>query len=145
MVQIFILGSSSVYGVGALDSGWADIIKQKLHNRMYSEKGLGQIYEVFNFGKAGATIDFVIENFPKQFEQFSRGCKSISIVLIGGNNNKAVDRPDNYVSTIEQYEFEMNKLIDQLKSLTNHVIIVGRGYYDESKTNPIFNPDIGGK
>lgn len=35
MTQIFIIGSSSVYGVGAESSGWADLVKQALHRKMY--------------------------------------------------------------------------------------------------------------
>ncbi|MEI7578500.1 MAG: GDSL-type esterase/lipase family protein [bacterium] len=144
ITQIFIVGSSNVYGVGAEQAGWADLLKQKLHKKMYSENGLGEKFEIYNLGKSGATIDFVKNEYPKQLHQYYRGGDLITIVSVGGNNSKAIGRPDNFVSTLEKYETEMIELLDQLKKLSTHVIVVGSGYFDESKTNPIFNPDIGG-
>lgn len=144
MVQIFILGSSNVYGVGAQQNGWADLIKQSYHHKMYSDDGVTEIFEVFNMGKSGATIDFMKNEFPQQLKQYSREGKIITIVSVGGNNSKAVDTPNNYISSIEQYEEEVSQLLDLLKKLSSYVIAVGSGYVDESKTNPIFNPDIGG-
>lgn len=55
MIQIFILGSSTVYGVGAEHAGWADLIKQALHKKMYSENGSGEKYEIYNLGKSSGT------------------------------------------------------------------------------------------
>lgn len=49
MTQIFILGSSNAYGVGGKDGGWADILKQYLHNKMYGKYGIGEKHELFNF------------------------------------------------------------------------------------------------
>lgn len=145
MTQFFMIGSSSIYGVGGENGGWADIIKQKLHTKMYGEGGAGEKYEVYNFGKSGATIDFVKKTFPQQLEQYGRGGKIITIVNVGGNNAKAENEPDNFVSTIEEYSEEMSQLLDMLKLSSSKVIAVGGKYYDESKTNPKFNPLTGGK
>ena len=144
MTQIFLLGSSNVYGVGAI-SGWADLVKQWLHSKMYGDNGVGEKYEVYNFGKSGATIDFVLNTFPLHLDQYGRGGKVISIVSVGGNNSKAEDRPDNFVSTIKDYSIQKATLLDLLKEKSTHVIALGGGYYDESKTNPILNPLTGGK
>lgn len=145
MVQIFFLGSSSTHGVGGANGGYADIIKQKLHQKMYGAGGVGEQYEIYNFGKSGATIDFVYDTFPQQLEQYGRGSQIITILNVGGNNAKAENTPDNFVSTIEKYSEEMGQLLDMLKDKSTHVIAVGSGYYDESKTNPKPNPLTGGK
>jgi lysophospholipase L1-like esterase len=145
MVQIFTLGSSSVYGVGSGVGGWGDMVKQDLHERMYGKDGVGEKYEVFNFAKSGATAKFVIETFPSQLEQYGRGGKIISIVYVGGNNAKAEGTSDNFVSTIEEFNEEMTDLLELLKKKSSHFIAVGSGYYDESKVNPKSNPLTGGK
>lgn len=145
MIQIFILGSSSVYGVGGNSGGWGNLVKQALHSKMYGENGVGEKYEVYNFGKSGATIEFVQDTFPQQLKQYSRGGKIITIVNVGGNNAKAEGRPDNFVSTIEEFTKEMARLLDMLKDKSTHVIAVGSGFYDESKTNPKPNPLTGGQ
>ncbi len=139
MTQIFILGSSSVYGVGAEDGGWADLIKLALHKKMYRDGGIGQKLEIYNFGKTGETIEFVSETFPQQLEKYGRGGKIITIVSVGGNNAKADDFPENFVSTVAEYTTAMTSLLDLLKKLSTNVVAVGGGYFDESKTNPIPN------
>lgn len=144
MQQIFILGSSSAYGVGATN-GWGDLIKQYLHDKMYGNNGVGEKYEVYNFAKAGATIDFVHNNFPQQLKQYGRNQAPIAIVCVGGNNSKADNTPDNFVSTIEDYLEQMDELFSLLKENCSHVISVGNGFVDESKTNPKPNPLTGGK
>lgn len=144
MIQIFILGSSSAYGVGGEDGGWADLIKRDLHKKMYSSGGIGQQLEIYNFGKSGAPMKFVLDTYPSQLKHYGRSVKTISIVSVGGNDIKAEGEPNNFVSTIEEYVEKMSQLLDLLKQLSTHVIVVGGTYYDESKTNPIFNPTIGG-
>lgn len=145
MVQLFILGSSSTYGVGASQAGWGDLIKQYIHNRMYAPGGEGEKYEVYNFGKSGATVDFVLENFPRQLEQYGRGGKVICVICVGGNNAKAENEPDNFISTPEEYQIEVSKLLDMLAKNVDGVIGMGNGWIDETKTNPKPNPLTGGK
>jgi lysophospholipase L1-like esterase len=145
MTQIFILGSSSAYGVGDTEGGWGELLKRHYHEEMYSLGGIGQQIEVYNFAKSGATIDFIINNFPSQLKLYSQGGKIICILLAGGNDSKAADAPDNYVTTDEEYTGKLEKLFKLLKELCTHVIAVDHGYVDEAKTNPIINPLIGGK
>lgn len=145
ITQIFILGSSSAYGVGSASAGWGDLIKQYLHSNMYGAAGVGEKYEVYNFAKSGATVDFVKETFPQQLAKYSRGYKSIVLVSVGGNNAKAEDEPENFVSTPEEYKKEMGSLFTMLKQHTGAVVFVGGGYVDEKKTNPKPNPLTGGR
>lgn len=146
MTQIFVLGSSSIYGVGGSNAGWGDLIKQYLHAKMYGENGVGEKYEIYNFGKSGATIDFVKDTFPQQLKDYGRGHKTIVVVAVGGNNTKAQEQPDNFVSTPEEYESEMRELLTMLKQNSNALILVGsNGYVDETKTNPKLNPLTGGR
>lgn len=145
MTQIFIIGSSSVYGVGAKHGGWADLIKQALHQKMYGADGIGEKYEIYNFGKSGAKIEFAKGLFPTLMKEYGRDGKKITIVSIGGNNSKAESEPTNYASTPEEYEAQMTELLDLLKQHSDAVIAVGSGFVDESKTNPKHNPLTGGK
>ena len=145
MVQIFILGSSSAYGVGSSIAGWGDLVKQYFHARMYGEGGEGEKYEVYNLAKSGATIDYVKKSFPQQLKDYGRGQDVILIVSVGGNNSKAEGEPDNFVSSPEEFEQEMENLLKELKQVSKAVIVVGNGYVDEAKTNPKPNPLTGGR
>lgn len=137
MKQVFILGASAVYGVGAEHAGWGDLVKQYYHSMMFSEGGMGEFFEVYNFAKPGVTIDFIIDTYPRHFEDYSKGSKVITIASVGGNNSRAKDEPTNYASTPESYSEELAQLIDVLKKSSEKIIFVSTVYVDETKTNPI--------
>lgn len=145
MIQFFVFGSSSAYGAGGENGGWADLLKQRLHRKMYGGDAIGEKYEFYNFGKSGATIDFVQNTFRKQLKDYRRDGKIIALVSIGGNNSKAENEPDNFVSTPDEYRQEMTILLNELKQEFYQVLFLGSGYVDESKTNPKSNPLTGGK
>lgn len=146
MNQIFILGASTVYGVGGKNGGWADMLKRSFHQKMYAPNGLGETFEVFDFGKSGASIEFVLETFPQQFADYKRSSgTTVALVSVGGNNAKAIGEPGNYVSTIEEYSKQMSQLLDLLVEKTSYVFGVGSGYYNESKVSPVISPFSGKK
>jgi lysophospholipase L1-like esterase len=145
MKQYFLLGASSVYGVGGENGGWAELLKQYIHHQLYGKGGSGEAAEVFNFGKSGATVEFVLDTFPEQIKHYGRSGEIVSIVMIGGNNSKAIDAPNNYVSTVEEYIAQMTTLLALLKQHSAQVVVASNGYVDESKTNPKISPFTGRK
>jgi lysophospholipase L1-like esterase len=112
---------------------------------MYAPGGKGEMYEAFNFAKSGATTDFVLKTFPEQILNYGRGGEVTCIVSVGGNDSRAKQTPDNYVSTVEEYIARMDKLLQLLTARSTHVIVVGFRYVDESKTNPKTSPFDGTK
>lgn len=144
MKQIFILGASGVYGVGAEHDGWGDLVKSYVHSKIYAPDGPGETCEVFNFAKAGSTAEFVTETFPWLCDHYQRGPELITLVSVGGNDAKAQNAPDNYVCTPEAFREKILALCTALKSRSKHVIFVSNAYVDESKTNPKQNPFAGG-
>lgn len=141
MAQIFIFGASTAYGVGA-ESGWGDLLKQSIHDKMYSENGIGEKHEVYNFAKPGATVEFVMETAPGQLKQYRRD-EVIAVVQVGGNNAKATGSPANFVSTAEEYGHLMSKLIEKLRGSVDKLIVLTITPVDEAKTNPKHNPLTG--
>jgi lysophospholipase L1-like esterase len=144
MSQIFLFGASSVYGIGGEDGGWGDLTKRALHAQMFGDGGAGESHELYNFGKPGATTEFVLNNFEAQLQQYARTKNLIAVVSVGTNNARAQDSPNNYVSTLADYETAMRKLLVALTSKIPHVICVGYRPVDESKTTPKSDPITGG-
>jgi len=140
MKQVFILGASSVYGVGAEHDGWGDLVKSYVHNKLYTSDGPGEACEVFNFAKAGSTIEFITDTFPWISEHYQRGPELVTLVSIGGNDARAVNTPDNYVSTPEEFRDKLSNLCTMLKVQSKHVIFVSNGYVDERKVSPKPSP-----
>jgi lysophospholipase L1-like esterase len=147
MTQFFILGDSVAYGVGAEQAGWADLLKQWLFNRMYSEHGVGETYELFNFAYPGGGIEFVLGNQLSQLAKYRRdGSKTVAIVCTGGNNAKAIDTPENVVSSLEAYEALVVELLQSLQQNADAVIALpSLAVVDESKVSPKISPFTGKK
>ena len=145
MAQIFVFGASTAYGVGGEDGGLGDMLKTKLHALMYGQGGVGEKHELYNFTAPGATIEFVLGTFDSQIEQYKKKTKLIAIVLVGGNNARAKDAPDNFVSTVSEYKAAMKKLLTALKNKVNHTICIGLTGVDETKTTPKQNSLSGGQ
>lgn len=145
MVQIFLLGDSFVYGVGAENGGWGDLVKNYFHKKMYSAGGIGEKYEVYNFGKPGEGIEFVEKTFPKQLKQYGRDGEIVVILSVGTNDIKAKDNPGNFGMTIDNFLNKLSGFIDFLVSKDIKVILVGTGFFDEAKSNPRISPITGRK
>lgn len=145
MMQIYIFGASGAYGVGAERAGWADLLKQSLHHKMYGSDGVGEKYEVYNFAQSGADVAFVMVTARELLKYYRRSGKIIVVIAVGGNNSKAEDTPDNFVSSIEEYEQIMSQLLERMKEDVDEIIIVGNTTVDETKTNPKDNPLTGGQ
>lgn len=145
MKQLFFFGSSSIYGVGGENGSYADIVKQYYHRKMYSSGGIGEKYEIFNFGLSGAKTEFVAETYPLILDRYGREGQIITILNVGGNNSKAENNPNNFVSTPEEYGQSLNRLLEIIKQKSSHTIVVGSGFCNEVKTNPKTNPLTGGR
>lgn len=143
MVQIFLLGDSFVYGVGAEDGGWGDLVKKYFHKKMYSAGGVGEKYEIYNFGKSGEGIDFVEKTFKQQLEQYGRDGEIITVISVGTNDIKAKDSKKNFGMTISELLEKLNLFVDFLVNRDIKVILVGTGFFDETKSNPRISPITG--
>lgn len=144
MAKVFIFGASIAYGVGGEEGGWGDLLKRKIHLKMYGNSGIGEKHQVYNFGKPGATVEFALDTFSYQLDKYADDQKAIAIVSVGINNTRAKEKPDNFVSNIEDYRNAMTKLLKSLKQKVNYLICVGYSPVDESKTTPKPNPLTGG-
>lgn len=140
MKQIFVLGASSVYGVGAESDGWGDLVKSYIHSIMYGAEGVGERYEVFNFSKAGSTIEFVSETVDWIFGNYARSNEVLTLISVGGNDAKAENTPDNFVCTPGGFQAKVTRLVESLKQHSKRVVFVSNGFVDESKVNPKQSP-----
>ena len=145
MKQFFVMGASSVYGVGA-ENGWADLVKTYLHTKMYGPSSIGERYEIFNFSKSGSTIEFIASNFDWIYRNYHRpDAELVILISVGGNDAKAEGRPDNFVCSPEDFRKKIVSLIQSLQEHATQIAFVGNGFVDDTKTNPKASPFDGGK
>jgi lysophospholipase L1-like esterase len=140
MKQFIILGASYAYGVGGQSGGWGNLLKNHLHNKMYSEGGEGEKFEVFNFAKPGATTQFVLDTSPDLLTHYCRNKSATIILNIGANDAKAVNSPTNFLTTLPKFSNQLELLLDALIEFSEDIIFAGDCPIDEAKTNPKVNP-----
>jgi lysophospholipase L1-like esterase len=144
MRQIFIFGESYAYGVGDTDSGWANRLKVSMHEKMYAPDGTGETVQIYNFGKPGATVDFLLSTMPFILSEYAQEDSTV-LISIGANDSRAQDHPDSFVSDPEIFRENLSKLIKSIKGKAENIIFLCYPAHDESKTLPKHNPLTGGK
>lgn len=140
MKQFFILGASSVYGVGAESGGWGDLVKSYIHSKMYGADGVGEKYEVFNFSRSGSTVEFVADAAAWVYDKYARGNDVTTLISVGGNDAKAENAPDNFVCTPDDFREKVSRLLETLRQHSKQIIFVSNGFVDESKVSPKQSP-----
>jgi lysophospholipase L1-like esterase len=140
MKQLIILGASYAYGAGGQNGGWGDFLKKHLHNKMYSDSGEGDKYEVYSFAKPGATTQFILDTAPEILRHYCRNKSTTIILNIGANDAKAVNSPTNFLTTLPEFSNQLELLLDALKGFSNDIIFVSDPPFDETKTTPKVNP-----
>lgn len=140
--QILIFGASSTYGIGSTKGSWADMIKQKYLTMQYGDEGIGeQRIDVFNFAQSGLTIEEIQASVPDDIRHRHRdGWRKIALFSGGLNNSRAVNTPENFVSTPESFTEILEPTIATLAEQVDALICVGYTPIDESKTYPKRNP-----
>ena len=127
---ISVFGDSLVYGMGdSIDGGWVSRLQHKI-------KGKNKF---LNFGIPGDTSKDLLERID---EELKDSCPDIAIVLIGANDSQYKNSTDNVLIGTEQYEKNLQKIIEKIKKYTNEIIFVGLPKMDNDITtnwNYIYN------
>lgn len=147
MKYILIFGGSTAHGVGAAN-GWADRIKQALHERMYGEKSTGDACYVYELGVPGNTVRDLAARFEAELHArvpSSAQADTLVVFTGGANDSKAINEPNAYLFTPAEFGLMASSFLKQAKSVAGHVVAFGLTPVDESKTSPKKNPITGGK
>lgn len=136
--QIVCIGASTTYGVGGSIGGWADVLKQDLHSKMYGGNPQGEVHEVYNLGVPGATVAQQQERTKVFLETAHKPDRQLIAIFQGGANNaKSVGEPESFVSTPEEYEAELRQLLGMLTNTCDQVICLGLLPMNQDKVMPI--------
>ncbi|MDR1696837.1 MAG: GDSL-type esterase/lipase family protein [Rickettsiales bacterium] len=134
--QIFVLGASSAYGVGA-PSGWADLLKQHIWSLRSRPDSSGD--ELYNLAKSGEQVGFVHKNYKTFIKIFGRdNAPKMAIIGCGANDaKKSIRLSDGRVTnanTPARFRKTYKKLLDSVSPEFDKIIVLGFTWVDESKT-----------
>jgi lysophospholipase L1-like esterase len=135
--QIVCIGASTTYGVGGSKGGWPDLLKSELHQLMYGEDNLGELCEIYSIGVPGAVISDMVDRTELLLKTIRKPNRKMVSILQGGSNNaKAVDSPDNFISTPEEYRQELSHFLQLIKRNSDEAICMGLFPMDQEKVMP---------
>ena len=125
---ICIFGSSSTWGAWDYEkAGWANrlrlFIDSKNHNVL-----------TYNLGVSGDTTNELLKRFDIEAEARQ---PTIIIFSIGDNDSIFIKSQNKQIVSLQQFEKNLQKLIEKAEKFTDIMIFVGCKKVDELKTTPI--------
>ncbi len=131
MSKILVFGDSIAWG--AFDSeggGWVECLKLYMWRK-------GDI-DVYNLGVSGNKTPNLLERFESETKaRIEEDEETIIIFAIGINDSYFLHSKNDFMTPIEQFKENVQKLTDLAQKFSLKIIFVGLTSVDESKTTPI--------
>lgn len=147
MKRIFVFGASIVHGVGGPAGGWADMLKQGYHTKLFSPGGRGGVCDVYELGIPGTDVQHLAGRFEQEIE--ARGASTANpydtciVFSVGTNDSRAVNAPDNYAMSSDEFAAHVQRLVKKAKGYSHYIVGVGLAPIDEHKASFAHNPQTG--
>ena len=126
--RICIFGDSIAWGAYDLEEGgWATRLHQSLSSLEHN-------FEIYNLGISGDNTNWLLKRF--EIECKARDPQTI-LIAIGVNDSSYSDANDEVPVLLEQFEENIEKLIEIAKKFTDKIILISITPVDETKTIPI--------
>jgi len=138
MAKILIFGDSIAYGAWDTEKGgWVQRIKSFLDEETLSESE--NEYRIYNLGVSGNTTEDLLERFEFETKQRLKEDDEelIFIFAIGVNDSQFIHSKNGLRFSPEEYEDNLNELLNLAKKFSLKIIFIGLTPIDETKTTPI--------
>lgn len=134
---IWVFGDSIEYGAYDTLGGWVQRLRTYLDTRGFKERG--KYYcEVYNLGiPKGETTNDLKKRILTDAEARKWDAERVSIISIGINDSALLNNIEGNWVNIEDYQENLNEIIEKAKIFSNKVIFVGITLVDEEMTNPL--------
>ncbi len=137
-MKIIIFGDSIAHGAwDTKKGGWVQRIKIFLDEESLSESE--NEYTIYNLGVSGNTTENLLERFEFETKQRLKEDDEelMFIFAIGVNDSQFIHSKNSLRFSMEEYEKNLNNLLNLAQKLSSKIIFIGLTPVDETKTNPI--------
>lgn len=125
--RISIFGDSITWGKNDTEhGGWVNRL------RNYFETANDQDIEVYNVGVSGDNTDGLLKRFKPECEARNRKPQVI-LFSIGINDSSYTDKENNACVPLEQFQKNIQKLINEARVFSDSISFIGLTNVDESK------------
>ncbi|MCB9813276.1 MAG: hypothetical protein H6772_02620 [Pseudomonadales bacterium] len=123
--RIYVFGDSLTYGAWDSQGGWCDRIKRKLHELKLTPNS-DHKFQMFNLGIGGENSRSLSKRFESELTNRCREDWPAVIIIATGANNSLFTKSDkNPVVSIEEFQQDLEKIINTAKKYTNKILFVG--------------------
>ena len=136
MAQILVFGDSITYGAWDKKGGWVQRMREFLDEKNLSD--LNNYYLIYNLGIDGNTTENLLKRI--EFETKQRLYENEEIIFIFGsgvNDSCYVQTKDIFLVSEEDFEQNIQKLIDIARKFSSKIIFVESTPVEEIKVNPL--------
>jgi lysophospholipase L1-like esterase len=135
--NILVFGDSITWGAWDKSGGWVNRLKNYLTDQILNSD-FQRYYSLYNLGVSGDTSEDLLERFKSEtYARADPGLNNLFIIAIGINDSEYnLTSKQNRIS-LQQFQNNINTLLDQAKEFNGDAMVLGILPVDESKTNPI--------
>jgi lysophospholipase L1-like esterase len=131
---ICVFGDSITMGAWDLEKGgWANRLRLFIDAEQLSGRSENYL-TIYNLGVDGDTSHGVLKRFKTE-AKFRN--PAIIIFAIGSNDSVLVKSKNNFLVPLDNFQDNLQKLINEARKFTETIIFLGAGKVDEKKTMPI--------
>ncbi len=134
MVNILVFGASITWGAWDIEGGWVQRLRKFLDKK--NTEGKSDLM-VYNLGVSGDTSKWILERFENEIKGRLGEDKTIIIISAGINDSVWVNKTKKLRVKTEDFEKNINKLIEIARKYSSKILFVGLTPCDEKKVDPI--------
>lgn len=141
-MRVLVFGASITQGYWDTEGGWVNRLR-----RHYDELSVKDLHQqdkypnIFNLGISADTSEDILARFEVETKARLRPGRRGAIIFANGTNDARTEGDQPWGGT-ENYQKNMQRLIDMAKQHTDLIMLVGMAPCEEEKTTPVFWRDI---
>ncbi len=140
-MRVLVFGDSIAQGFWDSDGGWVERLRKYYDALALKDLHNNKQPEIFNLGVSGDTTHNLLARVELETEVRKwPGDPLIAVVAIGTNDD-LFENGEQRVSP-EEFNANIQKVIETLKPITQKIMFVGNAACDEKLTTPVFWADI---
>jgi len=145
MTQILVFGDSIAYGAWDKEGGWVERLRKFLAEKTIADSN--SYYLVYNLSISGDRIEWLLERFESEAQQRLEIIREegedeevIFIFAIGINDTKIAHINGESLVSAEQFQDNIQKLVNMAKKHSPNIVFIGLTSVDESKLETFTAP-----
>lgn len=133
-MRVLVFGDSITQGYWDTDGGWVNRLRKHYDELQVQDFEVDQP-TIFNLGISADTSRSVLARAEAEVKARTHNIPPIVIVQIGVNDSCV--EPDGIMVPVEEYNTNLEKIIEMLRPISSKLIFVGLSACDEAKTTPV--------